>query len=55
MKTIIEINETNIASIQFEKDGKELKWEELSRSDQIKTANAMHAYLELFARFIPED
>lgn len=52
MKTIIETNETDLASVQFKKRNKAINWEDLSRAEQIKVLNAFSAYHGLYSKFI---
>lgn len=52
MKAIIEINETNLAAIEFKKSNKAIDWKDLSRTEQIKILNAMNAYHNLYINFI---
>ena len=52
MKTIIETNETNLASIQFKKSNKVTDWQDLSREEQEKLLNTLSAYYDLYAKFI---
>ena len=52
MKTIIETNETDLASVQFKKSNKVTDWKDLNRAEQIKVLNAFSAYYNLYAKFI---
>jgi hypothetical protein len=52
MKTIIETDETNLASIQFKKSNKIVSWESLSQEEQVKFLNALSGYCELYSKFL---
>lgn len=52
MKTIIETDETDLAGLQFEKEGVITDWQNLTREEQIKILNTFQAYYELYSKFI---
>lgn len=52
MKTIIETDETNLAGLQFEKQGVITDWQDLTREEQVKITNAFIAYYNLYLQFI---
>lgn len=52
MKTIIETDDTDLAGLQFEKDGKLISWEDLSQAEQMKILNAFAGYYKLYSKFI---
>jgi hypothetical protein len=54
MKTIIETNETDLASAQFKKSNKTIAWCDLTRAEQIKVVSALAAYFKLYSQFIKE-
>lgn len=56
IKAIFEIEEdSDIAGVMFESEGKTIQWENLSRLEQIRMLNAWVAHYELFYKFIKED
>ena len=52
MKTILETNETNLASVQFKKSNKTINWQDLTRAEQKIIVNALAAYSKLYSEFI---
>ena len=52
MKTIIEINDTDLAAVQFKKSNKVINWEDLRRSEQVIILNAFSAYYGLYSKFL---
>lgn len=56
IKAIFEIEEnSNIAGVMFEYEGKTIRWEDLSRLEQIRMLNGWVAHYELFYKFLKED
>ena len=56
MKAIIEINESGLCSLDFKKGKKQIKWEELTRVEQIRIVNSLSKFHDLFSKFIkPEE
>ena len=56
MKTIIEVNETDLVSLDFKKGNKMISWDDMKRSEQIKILSALSHFHELFSKFIkPEE
>ena len=56
MKAIIEINESGLCSLDLKKGKKQIKWEELTRVEQIRIVNSLSKFHELFSKFIkPEE
>jgi len=55
MKTIIETNETELASIKFEDEGKDVNWEDMTYNEQAKIINTMAQFYKLFYKFIKEE
>ena len=56
MKTIIEVNETDLVSLDFKKGNKMISWDDMKRSEQIKILSALSHFHDLFSKFIkPEE
>lgn len=47
MKTIIETDETDLASIYFKSNENIIEWKDLSREDQIKITDALSKFSNL--------
>jgi len=54
MKTIIETDETNLAGLTFEKEGKIICWQDLTKEEQIKIINTFIAYSKLYSKFLKQ-
>lgn len=52
MKALIELNDDNLASIEFSKNEKQTQWGELSRDEQIRLLGALSQFYGLFERFV---
>lgn len=56
IKAIFEIEEdSDIAGVMFECEGKTIQWENLSRLEQIRMLNAWAGHYKLFSRFLKEE
>ena len=54
MKTIIKTDKTDLAGLQFEKQGVITDWQDLTREEQVKITNAFIAYYNLYSKFIKQ-
>lgn len=55
MKTIIEIDESGLCSLDFKKGKKRINWEELTRIEQLRVLKALSNFHELFSKFIKSE
>ena len=55
MKTIIEIDESGLCSLDFKKGKKRINWEEMTRVEQLRLLKALSNFHELFSKFIKPD
>lgn len=56
IKAIFEIEEdSNIAGVMFECEGKTIQWQDMSRLEQIRMLNAWASHHQLFSRFLKEE
>lgn len=56
IKAIFEIEEdSNIAGVMFECEGKTIQWQDMSRLEQIRMLNAWAGHCKLFSRFLKEE
>ena len=55
MKTIIEIDESGLCSLDFKKGKKQINWAELTRVEQLRVLKTLSNFHELFSKFIKPD
>jgi hypothetical protein len=56
IKAIFEIQEdSDLAGVHFECDGKTMEWQDLSRLEQIRMLNAWLGHRQLFERFVKKE
>lgn len=55
MRAIIDLNEENLASIEFLEEGKEdVKWKDFTKEEQEAFVNALNSFTRLFGNCIKE-
>jgi hypothetical protein len=56
MKTIIDIDEKGLCSLDLKKEKKQINWADLTRVEQLRLLKALSNFHELFSKFIkPEE